>query len=100
MLINVLSDIIKMINTGSLSPSDHKFVCIIIYSLLLILNSTNAQAFDFLLRQLPQFWGFNNFFQSRIVLNVKDYGAIGDGIEDDTKVIDLVTVVFSSPGVC
>ncbi|XP_071689105.1 probable polygalacturonase At1g80170 [Rutidosis leptorrhynchoides] len=90
----------KMISSSS-SPSDHKFVCkfvcIIIYSVFLFSISINVQAFDSLLHRSSQFWGFNNFFESRIVLNVKDYGAVGDGIKDDTKVFaDVWDIACSS----
>ncbi|KAI3525120.1 hypothetical protein L2E82_02451 [Cichorium intybus] len=74
-----------MTETGSLYASAHKFVGLVIYSIFLFSNFANARGFDSLLHQLPQFGTFTNIFRSRIVLNVKDYGAKGDGIEDDTK---------------
>lgn len=77
-----------MSETGFLYASAHKFVSLIIYSVFLFSNFANARVFDSLLHQiqLPQFGAFSKIFESKIVLNVKDYGAKGDGIEDDTQV--------------
>ena len=63
-------------------------VCIItfmIYSSYLFSNLTSVEGFDSLL-QLPQSVSFRNRTRSRRVLYVNDYGAIGDGLNDDTKV--------------
>ncbi|KAJ0700783.1 hypothetical protein HanOQP8_Chr10g0372041 [Helianthus annuus] len=85
-----------MIKAGSLSVvSNQTIVCVIVYSIFLFSNFANAGGFDSLLQQLPELGVFRKIFDSRIELNVMDYGAKGDGIEDDTKVSELaVTVVL------
>ncbi|KAI3716279.1 hypothetical protein L6452_23507 [Arctium lappa] len=85
-----------MSETGSLSSSAHSFVCVIIYWGFLFSNFANARGLDSLLQHLPQLGAFNNIFESRIVLNVEDYGAKGDGIKDDTKVFGHVWDVACS----
>ncbi|XP_021989146.1 probable polygalacturonase At1g80170 isoform X3 [Helianthus annuus] len=76
-----------MITAGSLSVvSNQKNVCVIVYSIFLFSNFADAGGFDSLLQQLPELGVFRKIFDSRIELNVMDYGAKGNGIEDDTKV--------------
>ncbi|GJV06008.1 probable polygalacturonase [Tanacetum coccineum] len=70
---------------------------VIVYSLFVMLNCANALGFDYLLQQLPELGGFGKLFESKVVLNVKDYGAKGDGIQDDTKVFtDVWDIACSS----
>ncbi|CAK9164854.1 unnamed protein product [Ilex paraguariensis] len=74
-------------------------VCIItfmIYSSYLFSNLTSVEGFDSLL-QLPQSVSFRNRTRSRRVLYVNDYGAIGDGLTDDTKAFkDVWKIACSS----
>ncbi|GKE17167.1 probable polygalacturonase, partial [Tanacetum coccineum] len=71
---------------------------VIVYSLFVMLNCANALGFDYVLQQLPEFGGFGKLFESKVVLNVKDYGAKGDGIQDDTKIAGSI-IAPSNPDV-
>ncbi|KAL4589118.1 hypothetical protein LXL04_002020 [Taraxacum kok-saghyz] len=74
-----------MSETEILRGSAHKFVGLIIYSVFLFSNFANGRGFDSLLHQLPQIGAFSKIFDSKLILNVKDHGAKGDGIVDDTQ---------------
>ncbi|KAK9078270.1 hypothetical protein SSX86_002327 [Deinandra increscens subsp. villosa] len=76
-----------MRETGSSCSSGYKFVyLIIIYSAILFSSFADAGGFDSLVQKLQELGDFRKIFESTVELNVKDYGAKGDGIGDDTKV--------------
>ncbi|PWA66155.1 hypothetical protein CTI12_AA330160 [Artemisia annua] len=72
------------------------FVGVIWSVFIIITNCANALGFYYV---LPELGGLSRmiFESKKVVLNVKDYGAKGDGIQDDTKVfMDVWDIACSS----
>ncbi|KAJ9537754.1 hypothetical protein OSB04_030487 [Centaurea solstitialis] len=64
------------------------FICIcFIYCGFLFSNFANARGFDSLLKQFSQLGAFRSILESRIVLNVKDYGAKGMALKTILRII-------------